>query len=117
MNLTDRAEPSPAVTHPPFTFTIAPGRFSDDPTAAREREAKVVDAILGTESTRWPFDIPGWVGTQGQGVEGESFVALGPRFKPGRAWAEPPTKGGGRNRFKNPTYAACLAAQIGRAHV
>ena len=98
-------------THPPFTFTIAPGHHSDDPTAAREREARVVDAILGTEATRWPFNVPGWRATRFEGVEGESFVAIGPRFKFARSWAEPLTKGGGKGRFKNPTYAACLVAQ------
>ena len=98
-------------THPPFTFTIAPGRFSKDPTAAREREAKVVDAILGTEATTHRLDLPdGWIGTQGKGYEGESYVAAGPRFTYAASGVQQITSGGGTGRFRNPTFVPWLVA-------
>ena len=99
-------------TRPPFTFTIAPGRFDASSTAvisARLTAARNSDAILGTEATRNPFAVPGWQVSQGDGKQGETYVAVDPsRFKRLASGVEQITSGGGTGRFKSPTYVAWM---------
>lgn len=94
-----------------FLVTLAPGHFSDDPHAEWAAECKRTHVLLPTEATSHRFDVPGWVSSQGPGRQGESFAAVGPRFRVIAPFTEQITSGRGKGRFSEPTYVSGLICE------